>query len=447
VREQIAGDLLPTPVTVATGFLLVGPKELAEYDKEKLRMDVVDEQLNTIGQAFLGLTLGCARCHDHKFDPIPTADYYALAGILRSTRSIPPGNMSGPISGWNRRLLDPTPEHVKALAEWKATYEKARGSFQSVRDRMGAASEARALEQTLARRRSEAVVDDGAIRRLEAEVARKKSVVPFAPEEVARRRGELVRAYQSPKPAEAIAVQDEGKPADLRIHIRGDARNLGAPAPRGFLSAIPLDGARPVNAASSGRLQLAEWITHPDHPLTARVWVNRVWLHLMGSGIVRTPDNFGARGEAPSHPELLDYLACRLREGNGSLKNLVRLIVHSRAYQQASRGGSTDVENRLLGRRDLRRLDAEALRDALLSIAGDLDPTRGGPTMTITGRLFIRYESVELPVDPVAPPRGLPADLSGLSPAGPAGGLRLRASGTGDRAQGRRPTVPTQALF
>ena len=123
-------------------------------------MDVVDEQLNTIGQAFLGLTLGCARCHDHKFDPIPTADYYSLAGILRSTRTIPPGNLSGPISGWNRRLMDATPENVKALADWKSQVDKARARLVQVRERKGAAAEARAMEQAIVRLKAAAAPDE-----------------------------------------------------------------------------------------------------------------------------------------------------------------------------------------------------------------------------------------------------------------------------------------------
>jgi hypothetical protein len=446
VREQIAGDLLPTPVPIATGFLLVGPKELAEYDKEKLRMDVADEQLNTIGQAFLGLTLGCARCHDHKFDPVPTAEYYALAGILRSTNSIPRESLRGVISGWNRRLMNPTPEAAKALAEWKAQHEKARGRYSGLREKRSAAAEARALEKRLALLRSEAGSNDAEIRRVAAELAKKKSVAPVTAEDLARAEADVVRAVTAPRPDLMIAVEDEKQPADLRIQIRGDYRNLGASVPRGFLGSISLDGVRPVDAASSGRLQLAEWITHPGHPLTARVWVNRIWLHLMGNGLVRTPDNFGTRGEPPSHPELLDDLACRLREGNGSLKNLVRLIVRSRTYRMASRGGSTDPENRLLGRRDLRRLDAEALRDAMLSVSGQLDPTRGGSTMTYAGRLFSQYEYVRLPHDPwrrraVYLPiyRGTASpDLLEVFDFAPPGLVTGRRTST---------TVPTQALF
>ena len=256
----------------------------------------------------------------------------------------------------------------------------------------------------------------------------------------------MIQALLRPKPDEMLAVEDEKAPADLRIHIRGDARNLGAPAPRGFLGTIALEGARTVPSKSSGRLQLAEWIAHPEHPLTARVWVNRIWQHLLGSGLVRTVDNFGARGESPSHPELLDYLAGRLREEHGSAKSLIRQIVLSRVYQRGSRGGSTDPENRLLGRRDRRRLDAEAIRDAMLAVTGELDPTRGGSTMTYTGRLFVPYESSALPGDPwrrravylpiyrgTAPPDVL--DVFDFAPPGLVTGRRAST------------TVPTQALF
>ena len=439
VREQIAGDLLPTPVPVATGLFILGPKELAEYDKEKLRMDVVDEQLNTVGQAFLGLTFGCARCHDHKFDPVTARDYYALAGIFRSTRTIPPGNISGPISGWNVRLMDPTAENVKALADWKSQAAKARAKLVQIRDRKSSVAEARALERTIAR-----TTDENELQRLQGMLAKKKSAVPPTPEEEKRLEAEMVQALMRPQPDQMLAVEDEKAPSDLRVHIRGDVHNLGASVPRGFLQAIPLG--RPVNPTGSGRLELAEWITHPDHPLTTRVWVNRVWHHLLGEGLVRTVDNFGARGEPPSHPELLDYLAARLRERRGSLKELVREIVLSETYRRASRGGATDPENRLLGRRDRRRLDAESLRDAMLSISGELDPTRGGSTMTYTGRLFVPYESSALPVDPwrrraVYLPiyRGtvLPDVLEVFDGAPP-------AMVTGRRAS---TIVPTQALF
>lgn len=459
LMEQFAGDQIvnynydtkPRPEDIdkltATGFLRVAPDygdQQPIYQVDKY-YDALQATMETSLKATIGIQLACARCHDHKFDPIPTSDYYALAGILRSTRTIT-SNIAGPLSGWNRRLLDPSPENAKALADWKAQVEKARVRLVALRDRKAAVAEARALELTLARLKAEVGTNDEEIRRLEAELKKKKAVAPVRDEEVAARESDMAHALLGPKPAEALAVEDEKKPADLRIHIRGDARNPGAPAPRGFLRSLPVEGARGVDPASSGRLQLAEWITHPDNPLPARVWANRVWLHLMGSGLVRTPDNFGTRGEAPTHPELLDYLACRLRDGNGSLKTLVREIVSSRSYRMASRGGATDPENRLLGRRDLRRLDAEALRDAMLAIAGELDPTRGGSTMTYSGRLFVPLESIPLPVDPwrrraVYLPiyRGAtPPDLLDVFDFAPPGLVTGRRAST---------TVPTQALF
>ncbi len=402
-------------------------------------MDVVDEQLNTVGQAFLGLTFGCARCHDHKFDPVSARDYYALAGIFRSTRTIPPGNISGPISGWNIRLMNPTPENVKGLADWKSQTAKARAKLVQIRDRKSSAAEARALERMIAR-----TTDEQELQRLQGMLAKKKSAVPPTPEEETRLEAEMVQALMRPKPDQMLAVEDEKSPSDIRIHIRGDVQNLGAPVPRGFLQAIPLG--QTATLQGSGRRELAEWITHPDHPLTSRVWVNRIWHHLLGEGLVRTVDNFGARGETPSHPELLDYLAVRLRETGGSLKQMVREIVLTETYRRASRGGSTDPENRLLGRRDRRRLDAESLRDAMLSISGELDPARGGSTMTYTGRLFVPYESSALPVDPwrrraVYLPlyRGtvLP-DILDVFDGAPPGMVTGRRAST---------TVPTQALF
>jgi hypothetical protein len=342
--------------------------------------------------------------------------------------------------------MDPTPENAKALLDWKAQADKARTRLVQVRERKGAAAEARALERRIAQLRAQATADETEVRRLESELARKKSILPASAEEERTLDAEMIQALMRPKPDEMLAVEDEKHPSDIRIHIRGDSGNLGAPAPRGFLRAVAIGDARPVDPTSSGRLQLADWIAHPDHPLTARVWVNRIWHYLLGSGLVRTVDNFGARGERPSHPELLDYLACRLREEHGSTKSLVRQIVLSQVYQRGSRGGSTDPENRLLARRDRRRLDAEALRDAMLSLSGELDPARGGSTMTYPGRLFVPYESSALPVDPwrrrsVYLPiyRGTaPPDVLEVFDFAPPGLVTGRRAST---------TVPTQALF
>ncbi|MFZ4767775.1 MAG: DUF1553 domain-containing protein, partial [Roseimicrobium sp.] len=200
------------------------------------------------------------------------------------------------------------------------------------------------------------------------------------------------------------AVTDQELIEDSPIHIRGQIRNLGAVVPRGFLSVVPVSLGKPIPKEQSGRLELAAWLVHRDNPLTARVLANRIWLWLMGEGLVRTPDNFGTTGEKPTHPELLDYLASELVESGWSLRHLVRLIVQSRTYQQASgldalalgtageteaaravnawqKGAATDPENRLLWRSHRKRLDAESLRDTILSVSGALDKTFGGPNV------------------------------------------------------------------
>lgn len=300
VVEQLAGDLLPpTPDpslaierVLATGFLMVGPKALAETDKEQTLLDIADEQLDVTTRGFLGLTVACARCHDHKFDPLPTTDYYALAGIFRSTE-----------------VMKDRERNSSMWQEWPL--------FQ----------------------------------------------VP----------GEKPFVVMAPK---------EGPAADLRVHVRGSRFNLGQVAPRRFPQILAGEHQAPLTAQQSGRLELARWIASKDNPLTARVLVNRLWQHHFGTGLVATADNFGSRGDRPSHPELLDFLAGQFVEGGWSLKAMHRLILLSSTYQMAStpnpQAQQLDPNNRLLWRMPRRRLDAEALHDALLAVSGRLDRTVGG---------------------------------------------------------------------
>jgi hypothetical protein len=296
VVEQLAGDLLPgdanrTDRVIATGFLMIGPKALAETDKEQTRLDIVDEQLDVTGRAFLGLTIGCARCHDHKFDPIPTLDYYSLAGIFRSTE---------PLMDENR--------NATMWQEWPLP-----GSG-------------------------------------------KTPLVVMAPR--------------------------EGKPVDLRVHVRGSRFHLGPVAPRRFLQILAGEGHFPLKTTGSGRLELARWIASAGNPLTARVLVNRIWQHHFGTGFVATSDNFGQRGERPSHPELLDWLAARFVETGWSVKALHRLILLSSTYRMACIDNTAatrlDPDNRLLWHMPRRRLQAEELRDAVLAVSGRLDRAVGG---------------------------------------------------------------------
>ena len=299
IIEQLAGDLLPPTKNldlslqrvIATGFLMLGPKALAEQDKEQSRMDIVDEQIDVTGKAFLGLTVACARCHDHKFDPIPTRDYYSMAGIFRST--------------------DVLADSIHTSMWWEHDVLQIPGG---------------------------------------------EKVMVMAPK--------------------------EGKPADLKIHVRGSHRNLGDEAPRGVLQIITGENNSSIKTQQSGRLELARWIASPDNPLTARVMVNRIWQGHFGTGLVASSDNFGSTGGKPSHPELLDWLASRFIESGWSIKSMHRLILLSNTYQMQSfpreEGEQVDPDNRLIWRANRRRLDTEQLRDSVLAISGRLDRTIGG---------------------------------------------------------------------
>jgi hypothetical protein len=339
VREQIAGDLLPaaSPAQrdeqrVATGFLVLGTRDLNERVNEQYLMDAVDDQIDSMSRAVLGLTVSCARCHDHKFDPIPTADYYALAGIFRSTVSLPGLANRG--------------------AGGKQAYERADLLVAlGTNDPSPAASPA----------------DEDRSRGKKGKKAQ--------------------RAPPAPLPAGAafaMGVRD-GKPEDARILARGEVDQPGAAVPRGVLSLFKGSTPPAIDGSSSGRRQLAEWLTRPENPLTARVLVNRVWKHLFGEGLVPTVDNFGVTGEPPSHPELLDHLATRFMKEGWSVKRLIRALVLSRTYRLGSDPEpallAVDPANRLLWRAAPRRLEAEALRDAILAVSGTLDrrPPAGSP--------------------------------------------------------------------
>ncbi len=343
IREQLAGDLMPDSdqrVTddrvVATGFLTVGPKMLACDDQRKMEMDIVDDQVSTTFSAFLGLTISCARCHDHKYDPLPAADYYALAGIFKSTRTMEHFKVVAPM---NVRLLG-----GPAAMEREKTLRKQTDELrQQVKKKDLAKDEKKKLEEQLAT--------------------------------AERELRELPRA---------MAVS-EGKPQDLRVHLRGNYLTLGATVPRRFPRILAGDDQKPIGGSGSGRLELARWMTQPDHPLTARVMVNRLWRWHFGRGIVASVDNFGMLGAAPTHPQLLDWLATRFVEDNWSIKAMHRQIMLSSSYQMAathsSAAAAVDPDNALLWRFNRRRMQAEEVRDALLAVSGRLSDARGGSLM------------------------------------------------------------------
>ncbi len=348
VREQIAGDLFAAETNaqraeqlIATAFLVIGPKNLDLQDKELLRMNTVDEQIDAVSRVFLGMTVSCARCHDHKFDPIPTQDYYALAGIFRSTRTLKRSN----VSTLTRRDLPTSESHRKAVADYAQSKKE--------------------LEAKIRAAKKRAPTDESKRHLTGLEKALK----------------ELAKKAPAPIP-QTLGAADEAETGDWHICIRGNAHQLGEKVPRGFLQAMTPEPATAPNIPpeQSGRRELAEWLSSPNHPLLARVWVNRVWQHLFGEGIVATADNFGAQGEPPSHPKLLDYLAVRLVQNGWHTKRLIRQIVLSQTYQMSCAnlpaGKAIDPENRLRWRMPRRRLTAEALRDAILSVSGTLTHNR-----------------------------------------------------------------------
>ena len=307
VREQIAGDLLPSSngrekaeQQIATGYLALGHVVAQDRDAEKLKLDAMDEHLDVLGKTFLGIQISCARCHDHKIDPFPTREYYALAGIMRSTRTL--------------KGADVAQEHVVP--------------------------------------EDVALADDDA-----------------ADSPAWLRGGEGVKVH---------AVSESGAPRDEPIHLRGEQDKLGEVVPRGFPTLVKVSATKRIPPAASGRAELAEWLLAEDNVLVQRVIVNRVWHHVFGQGLVRSTDNFGLTGDAPSHPELLDFLARRFREVHrGSFKSFIRELLLSHAFRQDSavRGDMMAVEpqNRLLWRANVRRRDAEALIDSIRQVAGTLD--------------------------------------------------------------------------
>ena len=406
VREQVAGDLLPTDTLArrheqltALGFLSIGPKLLAEPDKVKLEMDLIDEQIETLGRAFLGMTFGCARCHDHKFDPVPTEDYYALAGILKSTRTM---------------------DDLKTIAKWHepevATPEE-RTAVETHRKRI--ADQKAAITNLVSTANKTLVTDKGL------------KEVPKNPEaqyptnvtaELKQLRDALAKLEKdAPELPTTMGVTDGTNILQaFPVHIRGSHLSLGKPVPRGFPQVMQIAGRRAeLPAKQSGRLELAQWLASPDHPHTARVMVNRIWRWHFGQGLVASTDNFGLLGERPSHPELLDWLARRFIAEGWSVKAMHRLIMTSATYQRASqylvssvqysvaakpavrltenwqlntehsaRAANADPDNRLLAHFPLRRLEAEAVRDALHFVAGTLDRAMGGKTIPVKNREF-----------------------------------------------------------
>ncbi|MCA9214970.1 MAG: PSD1 domain-containing protein [Planctomycetales bacterium] len=379
VEHQIAGDLIDRTETEsaedyihrvkAVGFLSVGPKMVADDDPVKKKLDIVDEQLITLSQGFMALTIGCARCHDHKFDPIPTWDYYAMAGILKSSKTMEHLRVVAPIG---LHELKPTgyDEAFAKYSEQKATLEAERDAF---------------LRPIFGDKFDELVKDNA--KTDEAIPADKKDVWSTI-------KTKLTELEKTRPQLEKIMAAAEGEPTDQPVLHRGNYLAEGPPTKRQFLRIIDGETPTPIETAGSGRLELARWLASDDHPLTARVFVNRVWRWHFGQGIVPTPDNFGRLGERPTHPELLDWLAVKfVHEDHWSLKRLHKRLMLSATYRMSTQFNQAaydaDPTNRLWWRMPRRRLEAEAIRDAILAVSGNLDLTIGGSLMPVKDQAYV----------------------------------------------------------
>ena len=412
IREQIAGDLLPAKTeaekyerVIATGYLALS-RRFGSRNKE---MDLtIDDTIDNLGKTFLGLSTSCARCHDHKFDPIPTRDYYALYGIFNSSRYSFPG-----------AEIYPHPAEMVALASGKEAekFYKYQKELSSLDDRKefltaekGFAARNKKLKEQQAQNAGSENKAANANNQSGSQAETKKPESPKEPANELRPAdfdrdadiwGRAGKTTRLPEEVEAETKQvetrvlelhakpvrvdkayavTEGLPANARVHRKGERNNLGDEVQRGFLTI--LGGQKvPADYKGSGRALLAGWIADANNPLTARVMVNRIWQYHFGKGLVQTPNDFGTRGKAPTHPELLDYLAARFIESGWSVKKMHKLLMLSRVYQMAStddaKNAAIDVSNDYLWRFNRRRLLAEEFRDAVMSVSGTLDRTMG----------------------------------------------------------------------
>lgn len=489
VVEQIAGDLLPNATReskIAMGFLALGARVLAEPDMEKLVMDTIDEQVDTTGKAFLGMTFGCSRCHDHKFDPIKQSDYYSLAAIFKSTKTFADSN-TGAIKHWFEFSFA-TDEEKESLKAVDAEIKKLKGAATSFKNaefaRIRAAARDNAAKylqaaavlpdfptlpeaevvaaeyglhprilhhccrhlqfhrnddvfrawhqhredpaavlshyEDLFNRADEAwktaqsqkppvkVLADSSLQAAHSAVFDNSGFLAVPPkvqyafseeaQEEFNRLSTIARIYESKAADEtaAMGVSEGEVKAELPIHIRGSHLNLGEPVAREFPAVMRTAAVRPVFPSDeSGRLELARWIASTQHPLTARVFVNRVWGWHFGQPLVGTTENFGRLGDRPSHPLLLDWLARQFMESGWKVKDLHRTILLSSVYRMSvahpdpAACEAVDPENRLLWKFPMRRMTAEQIRDSLLAVSGRLDASLGGKTVPLRNRQFV----------------------------------------------------------
>ncbi len=403
LTAQIAGDLLDPKdpqLRTATGFLRAGPQHVVggNADPAELRQEWLTEAVTGVGAGVMGLTVQCARCHDHKFDPIPQADYYRLEAFFARTAN---QDYRAPDPAADRAHAALVIAHQERLAPLRAAIAAIEAPYRArLREEKRRKLEAKyvaALAVDAAKRSPEQ-------RRLAQDVETMlkvdwdELVASLSPSDREKRAALRKKMHaldlEQPAPLPIAPGVGDTLSAATKTHvlIRGDLKTPGAEVQPGLPQTLT-GATTPSPGSEAPRLRLARWLTRPDHPLTARVLVNRVWQHHFGRGLVGTPNDFGRHGEAPTHPALLDWLATTFTgQTSGmrvpfSLKSLHRLLVTSAAYRQSSKVlpamAKRDPGNRLLWRMNTRRLDAEAVRDAVLQAAGTLNRSVGGPAVRV----------------------------------------------------------------
>ncbi len=453
IVEQLAGDLLPAHNDrefaehwIATGYLAMGTKSHNARGRAQFTADLVDEQIDAVSQGILATTIACARCHDHKFDPISQRDYYAVAGIFASTETRY-GTLAQQQNNHPAQLIR-LPDNA-GLSLGGAQPAQVQRVLQGAYDRTkalvaGAPTDAEIREARMAENRGEKPkIDLQAAQRIRA-----------AQDQLNMYEHLATRFDESGNPTNgnllAMGVAESGRVIAVPLLERGEIDKAGAIVPRGVPEVLCAGETPELPSNASGRLELAQWIASETHPLTARVWVNRVWLHLFGKGIVKTPDNFGSSGQQPTHRELLDRMSVEFMANGWDTKALVREIVLSHSYRIDSvpdaAQAKSDPDADWYGHMLHRRLEGEAIRDAMLFAAGTLSLERpaGSFVNMVEGGTRIEQlmqfldantssRSVYLPVVRDLVPQSLETfDFAESSFV------------TGDRAE---TTVPTQALY
>jgi hypothetical protein len=339
VIEQLAGDELAPQEQeslIASGFNRLGPlrKNAGNQEVASSRNEVLTEMTNAVGAAFLGVTVGCARCHDHKFDPIRQSDYYRLQAYFAGTLDHDfPLSPAGDLKAWEAKIKPIDAQIKKLQGQMKLLGESEKGP-------------------------------------------------------IAMQIEELEKNKPTPPPTVFTVKSDMEKASPIHMLNRGDYAAKGDAVGMRPLGVLLPDGAPEIGVPEKPRLELAKWVTDKNNPLTARVMVNRIWHYHFGQGIVTTPNDFGRMGGRPSHPEILDYLAKEFMDHGWSVKHIHRLILNSQTWKQASttvnaKAQEQDPDNKLLWKFSRRRLEAEELRDSMLAVAGNLNPKASGPSIMV----------------------------------------------------------------